>query len=64
MISEENGQINLLNRKGQARVSVEKKIYNSKDKSSLIKGNNINDSKLIMKEKNGQMTYLYFYQKR
>ena len=59
IISEESGEIHLLNRKGQKRVSVNKKIHRSMDQSSLIKGNNVNDSKLIIKEKNGKMTYLY-----
>ena len=59
IISEENGKIHLLNRKGQSRAVVNEKIQRSKDKSSLIQGNNINDSKLIVKEISGKMKYIY-----
>ena len=60
IISEENGQTHLLNRKGQARALLKSKIYRSKNTMSLIQGTSIINSKLITSTQSGEVIYIYF----
>ena len=60
IISEENGQTHLLNRKGQARTFLKSKIYRSKNPISLIQGTSISNSKLISSTTNGEVLYIFF----
>ena len=59
LINEENGKVHLLNRKGQARLIIKDKIQRSNNTMSLIKGENIKDSKLITLNNEGKIIYLY-----
>ena len=60
IISEENGETHLLNRKGQARTFLKSKIHRSKNPMSLIQGTSISNSKLISSTKKGEVVYIYF----
>ena len=55
IISEENGDIHLLNRKGQNRTSIKEKIYRSKNKINLIQGSSLQESKFIIKNNHGKI---------
>ena len=60
IISEDNGKIHFLNRRGQSRIDVVQKIQRSKNKVNLIKGSDLKNSKLIMQDDFGKLISLYF----
>lgn len=60
IVSEDNGQVHFLNRRGQSRIDIAKKIQRSKNKVNLIKGSNLKNSKLLMQDDFGKLISIYF----
>ena len=58
LISEANGTIHLLNRKGQERVKIKDKIHLGHNPISLLKGSNNEDCRFITLNKEGQLLYI------
>lgn len=60
LIPESNGTLNVTNRRGEARFLVEEKIDFSNNEIYLIKGKNLNESRLVTTDKSGQLYSIYF----
>ena len=58
LISEDNGTIHLLNRKGQERVTIKDKIHLGHNPISLLKGSKNEDYRFITLNKEGQLLYI------
>lgn len=58
IVSEENGTVHLLNRKGQHRIDVKNKIHRSNSNINLVRGNTIHNSKFIIKNRKGTIISL------
>ena len=59
IISEENGTIHFLNRKGQQRLKIKEKI-NRYEEGHLLKGYNLETSQLITRDEDGKIISIYF----
>ena len=60
LIPESNGTLNILNRRGEARVKLNEKIDFSNNEIYLVKGKNLNESRLVTTDKSGQLYSIYF----
>ena len=60
LLPEENGTLNILNRKGEQRIKVKGKIDFSANKLHVIKGNTIADSRIVTIDKNGVQQNILF----
>ena len=60
IISEKNGQMHLLNRKGQSRIEIPEKIMLSKNPINLLQGNSIHESLLITQTQTGEIIKIQF----
>ena len=59
IISEENGTIHFLNRKGQQRLKIKEKI-NRYEECHLLKGYDLETSQLITRDEDGKIISIYF----
>ena len=60
LLPEENGTLNILNRKGESRIKVKGKIDFSESKLHVIQGNTIADSRIVTIDKNGVQQNILF----
>ena len=60
LLPEENGTLNILNRKGETRIKVKDKIDFSNNKLHIIQGKTLADSRIVTIDKNGVQQNILF----
>ena len=60
LLTEENGTLNILNRRGEKRIKVKEKIDFSHNKLQVVKGKNLADTRIVAIDKNGVQQNILF----
>lgn len=60
LIPESDGTLNIMNRRGESRLKLKEKIDFSNNEIYLVKGKNLNESRLVTTDKSGQLYSIYF----
>ena len=60
LLAEENGTLNILNRRGENRIRVKEKIQFSQNKLNVIKGETLAESRIVTIDKNGIQQNILF----
>ncbi|MCH1437718.1 MAG: hypothetical protein L7U70_06510 [Flavobacteriales bacterium] len=60
LLPEENGTLNILNRKGGRRIKVKQKIEFSENKLQILKGKNLAETRMVTIDKNGVQQNILF----
>ena len=60
LLAEENGTLNILNRRGETRVKVKEKIDFSNNKLQVVKGKNLAETRIVAIDKKGAQQNILF----
>ena len=60
LLAEENGTLNILNRRGETRVKVKEKIAFSNNKLQVVKGKNLTETRIVTIDKKGAQQNILF----
>ena len=60
LLAEENGKLNILNRRGEIRVKVKEKIDFSNNKLQVVKGKNLAETRIVVIDKKGAQQNILF----
>ena len=60
LLAEENGTLNILNRRGETRVKVKEKIDFSSNKIQVVKGNSLAETRIVAIDKKGAQQNILF----
>ena len=60
LLAEENGKLNILNRRGETRVKVKEKIDFSNNKLQVVKGKNLAETRIVVIDKKGAQQNILF----